>query len=81
MVEQKHGKKRITVSFKFETLKAENAADDHIRQLFLPKLAGIDGVGMLIFEIYFGLIYIYLDEVLCIHCIINNSICLVHLYI
>ncbi len=60
MVEQKHGKKIITVSFKFETLKAENAADDHIRQLFLPKLVGIDGVGMLIFEIYLFWFDLYL---------------------
>ncbi|XP_073221334.1 uncharacterized protein [Cicer arietinum] len=43
MVEQKDGKKRISVSFECETLKAEDAAEDHIRQ-FMPKLAGMDAV-------------------------------------
>lgn len=45
MVEQKDGKNKIFVSFVCETLKAEQAAEDHIRQ-FMPKLAGVDAVGM-----------------------------------
>ncbi|PON40789.1 hypothetical protein PanWU01x14_294800 [Parasponia andersonii] len=43
MVEQKHGKNKILVSFNCETLKAEKAAEDHIRN-FMPKLAGLDAV-------------------------------------
>ncbi|KAM7516728.1 hypothetical protein LguiA_006311 [Lonicera macranthoides] len=43
MVAQKHGKRKINVSFECETLKAERAAEDHIRQ-FMPKLAGMDAV-------------------------------------
>ena len=43
MVEQKHGKNKIVVSFECETLKADKAAEDHIRQ-FMPKLAGLDAV-------------------------------------
>ncbi|KAA8547934.1 hypothetical protein F0562_004363 [Nyssa sinensis] len=43
MVEQKHGKSKILISFECETLKAEKAAEDHIRQ-FMPKLAGMDAV-------------------------------------
>ncbi|TXG57625.1 hypothetical protein EZV62_015454 [Acer yangbiense] len=43
MVEEKHGKKKILVSFECETLKAEKAAEDHIRQ-FMPKLAGLEAV-------------------------------------
>lgn len=46
MVEQNNdGKKRMLVAFECETLKAEEAAEDHIRQ-FMPKLAGLDAVGM-----------------------------------
>jgi hypothetical protein len=45
--------KRIVVSFEHETLKTENAAEDHIRQ-FMPKLAETD-VGMSILEICFSL--------------------------
>lgn len=45
MVEEKHGKHKISVSFDCETLKAEKAAEDHIKQ-FMPKLAGLDAVGM-----------------------------------
>jgi len=44
MVEEKHGKKKIHVSFECETLKADKAAEDHIKQ-FMPKLAGLDAVG------------------------------------
>jgi len=54
MVEQKDGKKRITVSFECETLKAEDAAEDHIRK-FMPKLAGMDAVGMPILKFCFNL--------------------------
>ncbi|XP_059640840.1 uncharacterized protein LOC132282995 [Cornus florida] len=43
MVEEKHGKSKILVSFECETLKAEKAAEDHIRQ-FMPKFAGMDAV-------------------------------------
>lgn len=45
MVEQRDGKNKILVSFACETLKAEKAAEDHIRQ-FMPKLAGLNAVGM-----------------------------------
>lgn len=44
LVEEKHGKKKISVSFECETLKADQAAEDHIRQ-FMPKLAGLDAVS------------------------------------
>uniref|UniRef100_M4E9D1 Uncharacterized protein n=1 Tax=Brassica campestris TaxID=3711 RepID=M4E9D1_BRACM len=44
LVEQKHGKKKVSVSFECETLKADKAAEDHIRQ-FMPKLAGLDAVS------------------------------------
>lgn len=46
MIEQKDAKNKILVSFECQTLKAEKAAEDHIRQ-FMPKLAGLDAVGML----------------------------------
>lgn len=45
MVEKKDGKSKILVSFECDTLKAEKAAEDHIKQ-FMPKLAGLDAVGM-----------------------------------
>ena len=45
MIEEKHGKNKIMVSFDCETLKAEKAAEDHIKH-FMPKLAGLDAVGM-----------------------------------
>jgi hypothetical protein len=45
MVEQRERKNKIFVSFVCETLKAEKAAEDHIRQ-FMPKLAGLNAVGM-----------------------------------
>jgi hypothetical protein len=45
MVEQRDGKNKILVSFACETLKAEKAAEDHIRQ-FMPKLAGLNAFGM-----------------------------------
>lgn len=44
LVEEKHGKKKVSVSFECETLKADEAAEDHIRQ-FMPKLAGLDAVS------------------------------------
>ncbi|XAR51686.1 hypothetical protein NMG60_11006388 [Bertholletia excelsa] len=43
MVEQEHKKSKISISFECETLKADQAAEDHIRQ-FLPKLVGMDAV-------------------------------------
>ncbi|KAK9114620.1 hypothetical protein Syun_021417 [Stephania yunnanensis] len=43
MVEQKHGKHKVSVSFECETLKAGKAAEDHIKQ-FIPKVAGLDAV-------------------------------------
>lgn len=43
LVEEKHKKKKIKISFECETLKAEEAAEDHIKQ-FMPKLAGMDAV-------------------------------------
>uniref|UniRef100_A0A1D1ZHQ6 Imidazole glycerol phosphate synthase subunit HisH n=1 Tax=Anthurium amnicola TaxID=1678845 RepID=A0A1D1ZHQ6_9ARAE len=43
MVKQKHGKQKISVSFECETLKAESAAEEHIRR-FMPKLTGLDAV-------------------------------------
>lgn len=44
LVEEKHGKKKVSVSFECETLKADQAAEDHIKQ-FMPKLAGLDAVS------------------------------------
>lgn len=44
MVEKKHGKNDIMISFECQTLKSEQAAEDHIRQ-FIPKLVGQDAVG------------------------------------
>ncbi|KAL2552261.1 hypothetical protein Fot_05880 [Forsythia ovata] len=43
MLEEKHPKDRVSVSFECETLKAENAAEEHI-QKFMPKLVGMDAV-------------------------------------
>ncbi|XP_077216762.1 uncharacterized protein LOC143851282 [Tasmannia lanceolata] len=43
MVEQKHGKHKISVSFECETLKAEKAAEEHIKR-FMPNLDGVDAV-------------------------------------
>lgn len=45
MVEQEQEKNKIAVSFECETLKAEKVAEDHIKQ-YMPKLAGLDAVGM-----------------------------------
>lgn len=42
-VEQKQTKTKIIVSFECEALKADKAAEDHIRQ-FMPKLVGMDAV-------------------------------------
>lgn len=44
MVEEKHGKCRTSVHFECETLKADEAAEDHLRK-FMPKLVGMDAVG------------------------------------
>ncbi|OVA00750.1 hypothetical protein BVC80_9083g39 [Macleaya cordata] len=43
MVEQKHAVHKISVTFECETLKADKAAEDHIRQ-FMPNLAGLEDV-------------------------------------
>lgn len=44
MVEQKHGKQKISVSFECDTLKADNAAEEHIKT-YMPNLVGFDAVG------------------------------------
>lgn len=44
MLEEKDKKNRVSVSFDCETLKAEEAAEDHINK-FMPKLAGMNAVG------------------------------------
>lgn len=44
MVEEKHGKGKTSVHFECETLKADEAAQDHLRR-FMPKLVGMDAVG------------------------------------
>ncbi|KAL1539010.1 hypothetical protein AAHA92_27687 [Salvia divinorum] len=43
MVEEKHAKHKITVHFECETLKSDEAAEDHLRK-FMPKLVGMDAV-------------------------------------
>ncbi|KAF9606498.1 hypothetical protein IFM89_025773 [Coptis chinensis] len=43
LVEQKYVKRKLSVSFECETLKAEKEAEDHIRK-FMPNLAGLDAV-------------------------------------
>ncbi|KAH7652405.1 PurM-like C-terminal domain-containing protein [Dioscorea alata] len=43
VVEQKHGKQKVSVSFECETLKAEDAAEEHIRK-YMPNVAGLDAV-------------------------------------
>lgn len=43
LVEEEHGKNKTIISFECETLKAEEAAEEHIKQ-FMPKLAGMDAV-------------------------------------
>ncbi|KAL2898649.1 Pyridoxal phosphate homeostasis protein [Bienertia sinuspersici] len=42
-VEKKQTKSKVVVSFECEELKADKAAEDHIRQ-FMPKLVGMDAV-------------------------------------
>lgn len=44
MVEQKHGKQEISISFECDTLKADNAAEEHIKT-YMPNLVGLDAVG------------------------------------
>lgn len=44
MVEQTHRKHKISVSFECETLKAENAAEEHIKK-FMPNVSGLNAVG------------------------------------
>ncbi|KAD7479479.1 hypothetical protein R6Q59_008306 [Mikania micrantha] len=43
LVDQKHQKNKIKISFECETLKADEAAEEHIRR-FMPKLTGMDAV-------------------------------------
>ncbi|KAG6396256.1 hypothetical protein SASPL_142402 [Salvia splendens] len=43
MVEEKHAKHKITVHFECETLKSDEAAEDHLRK-FMPKFVGMDAV-------------------------------------
>lgn len=43
MLEEKHGKCKVSISFECETLKADEAAEDHIKK-FMPKLSGMDAV-------------------------------------
>ncbi|KAL5725905.1 hypothetical protein ACHQM5_008990 [Ranunculus cassubicifolius] len=43
MVEQKHAKHKISVSFECEMLKAEKEAEEHIKK-FMPNLTGLDAV-------------------------------------
>lgn len=44
MVEEKHPKYKTSIHFECETLKADEAAEDHLRK-FMPKLIGMDAVG------------------------------------
>ncbi|KAK1268476.1 hypothetical protein QJS04_geneDACA006905 [Acorus gramineus] len=57
MVEEKHGKHNISVSFECETLKAESVAEEHVRR-FMPNIAGLDAVvnigRMCIYGLNFG---------------------------
>ncbi|XP_073310460.1 uncharacterized protein [Primulina huaijiensis] len=46
MLEEKHGKCKVSISFECETLKADEAAEDHIKK-FMPKLSGM-GAGDLV---------------------------------
>ncbi|KAJ9540589.1 hypothetical protein OSB04_027095 [Centaurea solstitialis] len=43
LVDQKHQKSKIVVSFECGTLKADEAAEEHLRR-FMPKLTGMDAV-------------------------------------
>ncbi|CAI9109805.1 OLC1v1009709C1 [Oldenlandia corymbosa var. corymbosa] len=43
MVEPRDGKNKTSVSFECETLKADEAAEDHIKK-FMPKLVGMDAI-------------------------------------
>ncbi|KAJ8513559.1 hypothetical protein OPV22_003993 [Ensete ventricosum] len=43
MIEQKHRKQKISVSFECETLKADNAAEEHIKS-YMPNLVGLGAV-------------------------------------
>ncbi|KAI3794016.1 hypothetical protein L1987_36641 [Smallanthus sonchifolius] len=43
LVDQKHQKNKIVISFECETLKADEAAEEHIRR-FMPKLTGMDAI-------------------------------------
>ncbi|XP_073005640.1 uncharacterized protein [Typha latifolia] len=43
MIEEKHGNQQISISFECETLKAESAAEEHVRK-YMPNLCGLDAV-------------------------------------
>lgn len=44
MVEEKHGKQKILVSFECETLKSDAASEEHLKK-YMPNLVGLDAVG------------------------------------
>ncbi|XP_071735066.1 uncharacterized protein [Rutidosis leptorrhynchoides] len=46
LVDKKHQKSKIKISFECETLKADETAEEHIRR-FMPNLTGMDAVGKL----------------------------------
>lgn len=64
MVEEKHAKHKITVHFECETLKSDEAAEDHLSK-FMPKLVGMDAVGNYysIFFLQSSLVYIHLYHI------------------
>lgn len=64
MVEEKHAKHKITVHFECETLKSDEAAEDHLRK-FMPKLIGMDAVGKYYYMFYLesSLVYIHLFHI------------------
>nr|XP_043634796.1 uncharacterized protein LOC122605902 [Erigeron canadensis] len=43
LVDQKHRKSKIVISFECETLKADETAEEHIKR-FMPNLTGMDAV-------------------------------------
>ncbi|KAJ0973832.1 hypothetical protein J5N97_015813 [Dioscorea zingiberensis] len=43
MVEEEHGKQKVSVSFECELLKSEDAAEEHIRK-YMPNVAGLDAI-------------------------------------
>lgn len=65
MIEEKHGKRKVSVRFECETLKSDEAAEDHLRK-FMPKLVGMDAVGNSFHHFYSffesSLVYIHLSH-------------------